>query len=101
MKYSGDLSGNKVMKSNYTTMHTHTRNVFGKMKKLLLFCVATILVAGIAKAQTTVTIGSGTTTQYLLPLNNYYCYTYSQQLYTAAEIGANGVPQEIRSVSFQ
>ena len=93
---------NKVMKSNHTTMHTHTRNVFGKMKKILLFCLATILVAGIANAQSpvTVTIGTGTTTQYYLPLNNFYNYTYTQQIYTAAEIGANGVPHEISSVSF-
>ena len=95
-------SDNKVMKSNHTTMHTHSRIVLGKMKKLLLFCVATIFVASLANAQSpvTVTIGTGSTTQYYLPVNNYFNYTYSQQIYTAAEIGANGVPHEISSVSF-
>ncbi len=93
-------SDNKVMKSNHTTMHTHTRNVLGKMKKVLLLCIAIALTGGLAKAQTTVTIGTGTTTTYQLPVNNFYNYTYSQQLYTAAEIGAGGVPHEITSVSY-
>ena len=97
----GNLDDN-IKKLNHTAMHTHTRNVLVRMKKLLLSFVATMLFAGLANAQTpiTVTIGSNNTTTYNLPINNYYRYTYSQQIYTAAEIGANGVPHQINSVSY-
>ena len=43
-------------------------------------------------------IGNGTTTNYYLPVNNYYHYTYSQQIFLASEM--NG-PGEIHSVAFQ
>ena len=42
-------------------------------------------------------IGDGTTTAYTIPVNNYYHYTYSQQIFLASEM--NG-PQTISSVSF-
>ncbi|MBR5725562.1 MAG: fibronectin type III domain-containing protein [Muribaculaceae bacterium] len=32
-------------------------------------------------------IGTGNTTSYLFPLNNFYNYTYTQQIYLASEIG--------------
>ena len=44
-----------------------------------------------------VTIGSGTSTSNTLPLNNYYNYTVTQQIYTTAELGAAG---NILSVDF-
>ncbi|MBP5241033.1 MAG: fibronectin type III domain-containing protein [Bacteroidales bacterium] len=46
-----------------------------------------------------VTVGSGTTTTYNIPVNNLYCYTYSQQIFTAAELG--GTAQTITAISFQ
>ncbi len=62
---------------------------------------ALLFAAGSAKAQTTVTIGTGTVSVNYLPLDNYYNYTYSQQIYTAAEIGAGGTAQLISSIAFQ
>ena len=43
-------------------------------------------------------IGNGTSTNYYLPVNNYYHYTYSQQIFLASEM--NG-PSSITSVSFE
>ena len=45
-----------------------------------------------------VTIGSGTSMEYYLPTHTKYNYSYSQQIYTAAEIGEPGT---ITSVSFK
>jgi len=46
-----------------------------------------------------VTVGTGTSTVYTLPLNTFYNYSYSQQIYTAAELGTiNGA---INCISFQ
>ena len=44
-----------------------------------------------------VQIGNGTTTNYYLPVNNCYKYTYSQQIFLASEMNGAG---EIHSVSF-
>lgn len=49
-------------------------------------------------AAQTVTIGSGTGTTYYFPSNTNYDYSYTQQIYTAAEIGQIGT---IKSVSFK
>ena len=46
-----------------------------------------------------ITIGNGSNTAYYVPVNNFYCYTYSQQIFTAAELG--GRAQPISSISFQ
>ena len=43
-------------------------------------------------------VGTGTTTNYYLPVNNFYRYTYSQQIFLASEM--NG-PTDIQSISFQ
>ena len=43
-------------------------------------------------------VGTGTTTNYYLPVNNFYRYTYSQQIFLASEL--NG-PTDIQSISFQ
>ena len=45
-----------------------------------------------------VAVGNGTTGNYYIPVNNYYHYTYSQQLFLASEL--NG-PTDITSVSFE
>ena len=43
-------------------------------------------------------IGTGTTTSEELPINNYWEYTYSQQIFLASELSG---PMNITSVSFQ
>ncbi|MCR4680269.1 MAG: fibronectin type III domain-containing protein [Bacteroidales bacterium] len=45
----------------------------------------------------TITIGDGTSTSYYFPTNTLYNYSYTQQLYTAEEIGQPGL---ITSISF-
>ena len=45
-----------------------------------------------------IAIGEGTTTNYYIPVNNYYNYTYTQQIFLASEMGG---PTTINSVSFQ
>ena len=54
------------------------------------------------KAQTTVTIGTATTTTIYNPLYTFYGYNYTQQIYMAAEITAGGVSagQQITAVRF-
>ncbi len=77
----------------------HRLAFFGKLT--LLAVLLTSLFTGIANAQTTVTIGSGTTTSYYLPIGNYFNYSYTQQIYLASEIGAAGAPQYITDLAFQ
>ena len=71
------------------------------MKKIyfLLTLIALALIPGALKAQTTVTIGEGTTTSYRLPLNMYFHYSLTQEIYTAEEIGVP-VGGTITSISF-
>ncbi|MDR2979518.1 MAG: fibronectin type III domain-containing protein [Bacteroidales bacterium] len=45
----------------------------------------------------TIEIGTGTATSILLPLNNYYNYTLSQQIYLATEMGG---PTSISAIAF-
>lgn len=47
---------------------------------------------------TETTIGSGDTTYYTLPLNSYYNYSYSQMIFTSAELG--GSPYAISKIAF-
>ena len=51
---------------------------------------------GVARASE-VTIGEGTATYYQLPVNMYYNYSLTQQIYTAEELGGAGT---ITSISF-
>lgn len=56
-------------------------------------------VANFCSAQSVdVTIGSGTSTSLYLPSYSYYKYSFTEQIYTAAEIGGPGV---ITAVSFK
>ena len=57
-----------------------------------LFCIPWA-----ANAQETVTIGEGTSAGYYTPINTYYTYSITEQLYTAEEIGMAGA---INSISF-
>ncbi|MDR1006842.1 MAG: fibronectin type III domain-containing protein, partial [Bacteroidales bacterium] len=55
------------------------------MKRLLFFLMA-IMFAIQGWTQDTIQIGTGTTITYRVPVDNNWNYSYSQQLYTAAEI---------------
>ena len=72
------------------------------MKKHLsiLMLLAALVVPWASRAQEIVTIGSSTstTTQYTLPVNMYFNYSLTQQLYTADEIGMAGT---ISSIAFE
>ena len=46
------------------------------------------------------TIGTSTTTTYYMPVNNFYNYTYSQQIFTATEIDPNHTPTVITGIGF-
>ena len=45
--------------------------------------------------------GSDSTTSYNVPVNNYYNYTYSQQIYTANEINPAHTPTVITGIAFK
>ena len=68
------------------------------MKKKVFSLMMTLLLAfmGVAKADV-VTIGEGTGTTYYFPIDNYFNYSCTQQIYTADEIGTAGI---INSISF-
>ena len=67
-------------------------------RKLLLFSLLLALMAPwTANAQTTVEIGDGTGTTYYFPIDNYFNYSCTEQIYTAEEIGTAG---NITAVSF-
>ena len=83
----------------------NVRSVVARNARNLKLCLAVAfaaLSATNANAQATVvTIGTGTTSQYYMPCNNFYRYTYSQQIYTAAELNTGGQPMEITAIAFQ
>src|SRR5690554_4050071 len=67
------------------------------MKRRLLFLLMTIFaLPGIAQI---VSIGTGSTGNYTVPINTFYRHSYTQQIYTATELGSP--TGEIRSVAFQ
>ena len=72
------------------------------MKKHLsiLMLLAALVVPWASRAQETVTIGdaASTTTQYSLPVNMFFNYSLTQQIFTSAEIGMSGT---IMSISFE
>ena len=69
-------------------------------RRLLLFSLLMALFAPWAAAQETVVIGDpdATTTQYTVPINMFYHYSLTQQIYTADEIGMAG---SITSIAFE
>ncbi len=66
-------------------------------KSLLMMLLLALLVPWAANAQTTVEIGDGTAGSNRVPIDTYYNYSISEQLYTADEIGTAGT---ITSISF-
>lgn len=66
---------------------------------LTLFSLLTLSISAVAQS---ITIGNGTATTYQLPINNFYRYTLSQQIFTSAEIAAaGGGAGTILSIGFQ
>lgn len=63
--------------------------LFSVQKRLYLLSLLLISLIS-AKAQVTATVGTGTSTTSLLPINSVWGYTYSQQLYPASAISAAG-----------
>lgn len=61
-----------------------------------LFVVLTSLSFGLF-GQTTVTVGTGTSTDYNFPIQPYFNYGWTSQIYTSAEIGTSGV---LNSIAF-
>ncbi|MCZ2222946.1 MAG: hypothetical protein LC122_04875, partial [Chitinophagales bacterium] len=63
------------------------------MRKLILLLAVFFAAFSIqTKAQTTVSIGSGTGTSNFIPIYYLYDYSYSQTIYTAAELTGGGAP---------
>ncbi len=67
-----------------------------KSKHLLLLMLLALFAPWAANAQT-VTIGTGTSTDYYTPIGTYHNYSFSEQIYTASEINQTGY---ILSLSF-
>ena len=71
------------------------------VSSMLLFAT---LLPNLSKAQTSLTLGTGTTSSSQFPLYTCYGYNYSQQTFLASEIVAagasSGVPGYISSISF-
>lgn len=55
---------------------------------MMLLAGLSLSVSSYAQPTSTVTVGTGTTNGYLVPIYSCYGYTYSQQIYTAAQIVA-------------
>ena len=69
------------------------------IKKSLLFLLLCFTLFGVTRAEEEVMIGdaTSTTTEYYLPVNMFYNYSLTQQIYTAEEIGMAGT---INSIAF-
>ncbi|MBR4389811.1 MAG: fibronectin type III domain-containing protein [Prevotella sp.] len=67
-------------------------------KHRLLFLWLSLLLCAVGARADEVQIGSGDTNNQYLPGYNYYNYSYTQQIYTADEIGASGA---ITSIAFK
>ncbi|PKN80915.1 MAG: hypothetical protein CVU48_00400 [Candidatus Cloacimonetes bacterium HGW-Cloacimonetes-1] len=65
-------------------------------RNVIIMLIAIMMMAMFTTAWADVTIGTGTTTSTSIPLATYYGYSYSQQIYTQAQIGTAGSIQKIR-----
>lgn len=83
------------------TTSTHcSKNFFKAFRLLLILCAAVVAPSfAIATDCTTFTVGSGTSTQYYAPVNNFYKYSFTEILYMASELGNDA--GTIESISFQ
>jgi len=69
-----------------------------KIVNTFVLLLLALFFSGVTIAQTTITIGSGSSTNAYLPTYSYYNYSLTQQIYTAAEIGRAGT---ITSIAFK
>jgi hypothetical protein len=70
--------------------------LFGKNLWLKSLLICFLFLTGSLSFAQTVTIGTGTATSSSLPIYSCYDYNYSQQIYTAAQIGQAGTINKIR-----
>ncbi len=65
------------------------------------FFLVALTTAGLTSAQTNITVGTGTGTTSNVPLTTNYGYNYTQQIYYASELTAQGVGQgQINKIRF-
>ncbi len=65
------------------------------------FLLAALTTAGLTFAQTNITVGTGTGTTTNVPLTTNFGYNYTQQIYYASELTAQGVGQgQINKIRF-
>ena len=85
------MSNNPIINQNHNTMK--------RFYKFLMPLVAIVAMAlpWNARAQEIVTIGTGTSTSYYVPFNSLYGYSFSEWLYSAADINTAG---NITKISF-
>ena len=64
----------------------------GYYLKYLMSCFVAIMLWTTGARAQTVTIGNpgSSTSTYYIPINNFYSYTYSQQIILSSEIGMDG-----------
>ncbi|MDD2636821.1 MAG: hypothetical protein PHW82_15115 [Bacteroidales bacterium] len=72
------------------------KHLFRKSFMWLFLLTAFSFAGNLSYGQTTVTIGSGTTAGYLIPVNGFYGYSYTQQIVLQEEIAVNGDITKIR-----
>ncbi|GEM_PF-1235199 len=82
-----DLTLPLILTINLIFMRHRYKRVASKFGLLALFLATFVQ---FTMAQTTVTVGTPSGTSGFSPINSCYDYTYSQQIYTAAEITAAG-----------
>lgn len=76
-------------------MYREVTNRYLYISKLLVL-ILILLFSGSVFGQSTVTIGSGTTTTSNFPLTSNYGYSYTQQIFTQAQINTSGQIQKLR-----
>lgn len=80
------------MKKLYAFKHSTTQHKLKKRKhSLLVLAFFWCFGLGTLCAQTTVTIGDGTSTQYQSPIDRYYNHSASEIIYYGSEIGIDGI----------
>ncbi len=84
---------------------SHVQSPKNRLRRSVLFVLFAIFCSSIITQNSlaqTVTLGSGTTTNLQIPFHSNYGYSFSQQIYTAAELNAVGISGQgyIYSIAF-
>lgn len=90
------VSGTRYMLSGLTPNTSYEVRIYSDCSLQVSDTVSTTFLTNCLSGGAVV-FDAGTTTTYLVPLNNYYKYSYTQQIYLASEM--NG-PTDIKSISF-